>query len=207
MSIVLIQKIMRRIKSWDNIDETNSGINIGNIIDVNINERVLSKDKSAKLLKCQQEENPSFQYNYDIFNIQEHNPDDCIDNDTFKEEIYNWGLTNRKSNQKLSYEQIWYVRQEANKSEWTTKQLSNKFSLSVSQINKIKRMNDEDIIRGRSKSIIKLNASQTNLLRKTINDFIVNTDYAFIAEDVASFVNQTLNKNYPIYFIRSFMRN
>ena len=198
---------MRRIKSWDNIDETNSGINIGNIIDVNINERVLSKDKSAKLLKSQQEENPSFQYNYDIFNIQEHNPDDCIDNDTFKEEIYNWGLTNRKSNQKLSYEQIWYVRQEANKSEWTTKQLSNKFSLSVSQINKIKRMNDEDIIRGRSKSIIKLNASQTNLLRKTINDFIVNTDYAFIAEDVASFVNQTLNKNYPIYFIRSFMRN
>ena len=207
MSIVLIQKIMRRIKSWDNIDETNSGINIGNIIDVNINERVLSKDKSAKLLKSQQEENPSFQYNYDIFNIQEHNPDDCIDNDTFKEEIYNWGLTNRKSNQKLSYEQIWYVRQEANKSEWTTKQLSNKFSLSVSQINKIKRMNDEDIIRGRSKSIIKLNASQTNLLRKTINDFIVNTDYTFIAEDVASFVNQTLNKNYPIYFIRSFMRN
>ena len=207
MSIVLIQKIMRRIKSWNNIDETNSGINIGNIIDVNINERVLSKDKSAKLLKSQQEENPSFQYNYDIFNIQEHNPDDCIDNDTFKEEIYNWGLTNRKSNQKLSYEQIWYVRQEANKSEWTTKQLSNKFSLSVSQINKIKRMNDEDIIRGRSKSIIKLNASQTNLLRKTINDFIVNTDYAFIAEDVASFVNQTLNKNYPIYFIRSFMRN
>ena len=142
MSIVLIQKIMRRIKSWDNIDETNSGINIGNIIDVNINERVLSKDKSAKLLKSQQEENPSFQYNYDIFNIQEHNPDDCIDNDTFKEEIYNWGLTNRKSNQKLSYEQIWYVRQEANKSEWTTKQLSNKFSLSVSQINKIKLMND-----------------------------------------------------------------
>ena len=207
MSIVLIQKILRRIKSWDNIDETNSGINIGNIIDVNINERVLSKDKSAKLLKSQQEENPSFQYNYDIFNIQEHNPDDCIDNDTFKEEIYNWGLTNRKSNQKLSYEQIWYVRQKANKSEWTTKQLSNKFSLSVSQINKIKQMNDVDIIRGRSKSIIKLNASQTNLLRKTINDFIVNTDYAFIAEDVASFVNQTLNKNYPIFFIRSFMRN
>ena len=207
MLTILIKKITIIIRSCDPIDENSLERIIGNIIDVNINRKRLGKDKSAELLKGQQEEELIFQNNDNIVNIQQHNSDDCINSDAFDEENSNWGLTNRNKNQKLSYKQIWYVRYEANTSKLTTKQLSNKLSLSVSQINKIKRMNDIEIISGRSKSIIKMNTNQTDLLRRAINEFIINTDYVFIAEDVANFVNKTLNKSYPIYFIRAFMKN
>ena len=68
------------------------------------------------------------------------------------------------------------ILQKMQASECTIKQLSNMLSLSVSQINKIKRMRDEEIMNGRSKSITKINEKQTVILRRTINDFIENAD-------------------------------
>ena len=108
---------------------------------------------------------------------------------------------------KLSYEQLNIIKIELDIQLLTTKQLCNKFNVSASLISKIKRMSNFEVVRGPVRNIIKLNILQKKFLAKGINHIIKNNNYAIDCKDITVSTNNLLRTNYPVYFIRSFMKN
>ena len=117
------------------------------------------------------------------------------------------GLKEREKNQKLTHQQLLFIKGKFNDPAFTAKLISIKFNLSVSQINKIKRMNLDQIDNRKIRAYIKLTKSEKKLLLSSIDCFYQNTNHAFNAKEVADYVNSSLNKNYPLYFIRRFMKS
>ena len=122
--------------------------------------------------------------------------------DIFEQEFYS-----RVKNQKLSSEQINLIRMKIEDQELTTKQLWCKFNVSASLISKIKRMKDFEIVRRPVRKIIKLNLKQKKILWKWINDIMKSNSYAIDWKDITVLVNNLIDTNYPIYFVRGFMKN
>ena len=113
----------------------------------------------------------------------------------------------RAKNQKLSHEQLNIIKMGLDSQLLTTKQLCNKFNVSTSLINIIKRMSNFEVERGPVRIIIKLNILQKKILAKGINHIIKNNNYAIDCKDITVSTNNLLCTNYPVYFIRSFMKN
>ena len=57
------------------------------------------------------------------------------------------------------------------------------------------------------RAYIKLTKYENKLLLSSIDRFYLNTNHAFNAKEVADYANSSLNKNYPLYFIRRFMKS
>ena len=64
----------------------------------------------------------------------------------------------------------------------------------------------EQIENRRNKNSLKLTKCEIISLRICIYKYYEVSSFTFNAEDVANFVNSSLNKDYPTYFIRDFMK-
>ena len=137
------------------------------------------------------------------------NEEEQLDESKNKEEDErgDFGLKEREKNQKFTHQQLLFIKSKSNDPAFTAKLMSIKFNLSVSQINKIKRMNLDQIDNRKIRAYIKLTKSEKKLLLSSIDRFYRNTNHAFNAKEVADYVNSSLNKNYPLYFIRRFMKS
>ena len=67
-------------------------------------------------------------------------------------------------------------------------------------------MDESEIMREPIREIIRLNLIQKKTLSKEINNIIENNDYAIDYKDITICINDMSNTNYPIYFIRGFIK-
>ena len=109
--------------------------------------------------------------------------------------------------QKLSHDQLKFLKSTISQSSLTTTQISNEYRVSVSQINKIKRMNEQIILDGPKKKFIKLSKMNKKMLTNEILKSIESNNNTFYVTEITDFVNRKLNWNYLVQFVRNFMKN
>ena len=117
-----------------------------------------------------------------------------------------WGLNSRVKNQKLSHDQIKYIKSIIHNKELNIKQIWTKFNISISWVWRIKRMKLSEVERKPIKQIIKLTLSQKKGLTKAINNTLKTTNYSIDCKEITQEVNNDLETYYPTYFIRKFMK-
>ena len=124
---------------------------------------------------------------------------------SFNDEDY--GLSNRKKNQKLSHSQLIFIKQKIEHSGLCSKELILKLRISISQINRIKRMNPNKIQEGPAQNFIKLSKREKKVLRNTVKEYSSNRIHPFWARDLRDYVKWQFNFEYPVKFIRRFMKS
>ena len=103
-----------------------------------------------------------------------------------------FGLKEWSKGQKLSHDQLKFLKSTINQSSLTTTQISNEYRVSVSQINKIKRMNEQIILDDPKKKFIKLSKMNKKMLTNEILKFIESNNNTFYATEITDFVNRKL---------------
>ena len=94
-----------------------------------------------------------------------------------------------------------------NQSNLTLTQISQTFNISISQVNKIKRMDEEDIKTKPRRNFIKLSKSEWKSLTKKLLNFFSNTDKTFNVKDITDYANKQLKTSYPTQFVKNFMKS
>ena len=177
------------------------------IYDVNNLTRKLNTDQINSLSNELQKSKSNNEIRYNFADLSEVSNSGNENNQVSEEDKLDQEFGQRTKNQKLSHEQLNIIKMELDSQLLTTKQLCNKFNVSASLISKIKRMNNFEVVRGPVRNIIKLNILQKKILAKEINHIIKNNNYAIDCKDITVSTNNLLGTNYPVYFIRSFMKN
>ena len=133
---------------------------------------------------------------YDIKN--EENKDD-LDHNSF-------GLNHRTKNQKLTRDQVWFLKNTIDASNMTIKEIQFNYNVSYSTLSKIKRCSWSHINQLKSRNIQKIYGQQKDELISAIIQYITNTKYTSTAKEITSHVNKSLNTTYSVNFIRSQMK-
>ena len=126
-------------------------------------------------------------------------------NEEFEDE--SWGLNDRHKSQKLSLDQIKYLKNQMSNWNYSIKEIQEKYYVSYSALNKIKRSSWSQINESNQRKLVKLSDKQNKLLIKVVSDYIMITKYRITAKDVTDFVNNHFNSEYTISFIRKFMKS
>ena len=118
-----------------------------------------------------------------------------------------FGLLERGKYQKLTKEQIKFLRTLLNSSELSTKQISARYGVSLSLISKIKRQSWQEITAGPHKNYAKVFGTDKYGLSCEILSYLKEWEYTLSAKDVAEKVSANLHQTYSVAFIREFMKN
>ena len=177
-----------------------------NIIDVNqLTKNLDINEIKQTAIKALLDDDSNNIYQYPLIEISQLDKISQDENDeNHSEEDY--GMYDRRRNQKLTSRQLIFEKK-INESYLTSKELSLKLNLSISQINKLKRNPMSRIIDGPNRRFIKPTIKEGKLIRNTIFEFMENSNNAYDAKEVSDYVNNSLNTTYPVYFIRNIMKN
>ena len=122
-----------------------------------------------------------------------------------QENIYD-EFSESKRFQKLTHNQLIFLKQIIEKAEITSKEINSQYRISPSQISKFKITSTDQIQWEPRRNYIKLISRENKLLSKTIVSCNRNTCTPFIAKDFVEFVENKINRRYPIHFIQRFMK-
>ena len=117
-----------------------------------------------------------------------------------------FNLKCRKRYEKLTDSQIRFLKFNINESILTTREISNEYHVSRSEIYKIKRMSINHIMRGSKRKWIKVFGKDRDKLIEELKDFVVNASHAFNSSEITNHVNTKLQTNYKASWIRSVMK-
>ena len=144
--------------------------------------------------------------------ISQDSDDSQANDDSESEQIqieemkYSCGLEERQKNQKLTTDQMQFLLQVMNNRDLTIKEISAKYKVSYSVLSKIYRLHKLKVRILAAKNFLKLNIAEKKKLLGIINKYWRITNHTFTARNVADYVNQELNHNYSLQFIRRFMK-
>ena len=130
------------------------------------------------------------------------NKDDC----SFVVEDSSYGLVNRRKGEKLSYNQIKFLKGILSDTSIPVKEISKAYSVSSSILNRIKRTDDHSLDNNRVRDLTKIYGSQKQRLSKLIIEHINKTDTTLTAKEITEYANSSLNACYSVGFIRKFMK-
>ena len=135
--------------------------------------------------------------------------DSCSSNDefdTFLDDV-TYGLGSRNKHEKLTTEQIRYLKNWLSENNIKVKEISVAYNLSPTVLNKIKReeINEDNMIT--EKQIIKVYGNNKAKLLKTISNLILTCDHTLTVKEIASYWNTKLTMNYSVNLIRNFIKN
>ena len=117
------------------------------------------------------------------------------------------GLKSRSKYQKLTVDQIKFIKNVLIESKLTFKQIQFEYNLSYSVINKIKRSTWRSINSYKRRNLLKFYGTQKDRLLKAINEYVSKWKHILIAIEVADHVYGTLNQSYSVMAIRSIMKD
>ena len=142
-----------------------------------------------------------------IFNIEEEVKTDTLENnfESIKEsDDEDCGLSRRNVGQKLTKDQIFFIRNVLNQNKFSIKKLSQKFRLSSSTIYKILNMKSSDIDKGPAKNFTCLKVYEKYKLLKEI---VLNSIYPINANQATKSVNSILKTEYKPNLIRKLLKD
>ena len=127
-------------------------------------------------------------------------------NESSKEEFEDesWGLNDRQNNQKLSLNQIKYLKNQMSNRNFSIKEVQEKYSVSYSVLNKVKILWSQ-IDECKQRKLIKVNERQNKMLIKVVSEYIMMTKYTVVDKDATDFVHNHFSSEYSVSFIRGFM--
>ena len=146
------------------------------------------------------------QISWDLF---EHSENSQLEKEEIKYESDNDsnGLKNKDKHQKLSKNQIKYLKAIFMTTELTIKQIQSEYNVSYSVLNKIKRSSLDDLNKYSKRNITKVSDSKEKIIVKLIKKCIQSVRSTTTAKEVTDKVNGKLNTSYSVNFIRGLMKN
>ena len=126
--------------------------------------------------------------------------------DTFLDDV-TYGLGSRRKYEKLTNDQIKYLRSLLFDNNIKVKEISVAYNVSPVTLNKIKReySNEDSIIK--QKKILKVYGNNKVKLLKAISNFILTSVNTLTVQEITSHWNNILNENYSTNLVRNFMAN
>ena len=106
----------------------------------------------------------------------------------------------------LTDSQIRLLKFNINESILTIREISSKYHVSRSEINKIKRMSINKVMRESKRKWSNFFGKDWDKLIKELKDFIVNAFHAFNSTKIFNDVNTKIRTNYKASWIRSVMK-
>ena len=116
-------------------------------------------------------------------------------------------LKSRSKYQKLTVDQIKFIKNALIESKLTFKQIQFEYNLSYSVINWIKRSTWKSINSYKIRNLWKIYGTQKDRLLKAIQEYVSKWKHTLTAIEVADHVNGTLNQSYSVEEIRSIMKD
>ena len=117
-----------------------------------------------------------------------------------------FNLQNLNFNEKLTCDQIRFLRYWIDIKNLSIKKLSQRYWISPSALYKIKNQKSSDIFKGHARAFVKKQISERRVLVKTIKDIIENIDYSFNAVEITKLINEKLQSDYSWTFVRNLMK-
>ena len=116
---------------------------------------------------------------------------DSIENSLEYDELneFSFGLQERTKNQKLSGDQLKFLKHQIEDSSLKINQISTKFKVSPSLLYKIRRMNWERLNNPSSNNIVKIYGLQQQILVNEARNFVIEHWYPFSAKDLNDKIN------------------
>ena len=117
-----------------------------------------------------------------------------------------YGLKNRRKGEKLSYDQISFLKLLSKDSNIPAKEIWRTYNVSTSVLNKIIRATNEEINKIKVKNFAKIYGSQQLKLFNWLQCYVKNNKSTFTAKEATNFVNSKLNTEYSVITVRKFMK-
>ena len=117
-----------------------------------------------------------------------------------------FNLQSRNLRDKLTCDQIKFLRYWINKNELSIKQLSQIYWVSPSALYTIKNKKFNDVLKGPARMLTKIPISEKRALVCEIKDTIENIDNSFNAVEITKLINENLQSNYRCSWIRNLMK-
>ena len=117
------------------------------------------------------------------------------------------GLKDKRKHQKLSKNQIKYLKTIFMTTDLTIREIQSEYNVSYSVLNKIKRSSLNLLEKWDKKNITKLSCGKIETVVKLINKCIRNFKSTLAAKEITNKVNDELNTSYSANIIRSIMKN
>ena len=116
------------------------------------------------------------------------------------------GLNDRKKYQKLSLDQVCYIKTIYESISLTKKEFQSKFNISSSVLNKIKRRPWNQINSIKRRKIVKIYDKNREDLINIIKEYVFNSKNILTAKEIVDHANNILNTTYSASFIRTIMK-
>ena len=118
-----------------------------------------------------------------------------------------FGLDNRLKNEKLSKDQILFLKHLLAEEKFSIKEIQYKYKISTSTLSRIKRSQlSQFFLNSNSRNLIKIDWTQEEKLIKLIRDFIFNVKHTVTAKEITNYIILILDTTYSVKFIRGFIR-
>ena len=117
-----------------------------------------------------------------------------------------YGLKNRRKSEKLSYDQISFLKLLSKDSNIPGKEIWKAYNASTSVLNKIIRTTNEEINQIKIRHFVKIYGSQLLKLFNWLQCYAKNKKSTFTAKEATNFVNSKLNTEYSVITVRKFMK-
>ena len=116
-------------------------------------------------------------------------------------------LFQRRKHAKLDKNQIQFLRAQINWSKSSLSTLSKKFSVSASNLGRIKRQRTDTILKGPIHPPVRIFGPETDEIVRLIDEFNSRSETPYIANDVKQYISKTTFKEYPLMLVRKLMKD
>ena len=117
-----------------------------------------------------------------------------------------FGLDVRRKNEKLSEDQINYIKSKFINTGVTIQKMQSEYNISYSVLNRIRKSALDQQDRWKHRKLIKVYGSQKDTLVKYIKNYVLNAKGTLTAKDVTESINKELRTSHPVSFIRNMMK-
>ena len=117
-----------------------------------------------------------------------------------------YGLKNRRKSEKLSYDQISFLKLLSKDLNIPGKEIWKAYNVSTSFLNKIIRTTNEEINQINVKHFVKIYGSQLLKLFNWLQCYFKNNKSTFTVKEATNFINSKLNTEYSVITVRKFMK-
>ena len=131
----------------------------------------------------------------------------CSEEGSSNTELIKKSLLKRNKNEKLSDNQIKFLRDQIDYSGLSFKEISSRFFVSPSNLRRIRNLTSAEISKGPVRPSLKLHDHELHKLKREIKFYSKNWVFPFTIGDVKQYLDDTNNQDNPYVVIRKVMIN
>ena len=198
----------KSIEEYDNLNFDNKKDQTeGTIIDVNrlVYKHDIEGIKSLILDEINHKINDNCKYS-DIFDDENKSNESHLDN-KYKDNDTLWGLEDRSKFQKLTSDQMKKLKEMMSSTDMSLNEIGAKYCVSYSVLRRIRQWSEAQIEDLNIRKINWIYWSKKEAVIKLIKEYLHNHSHTITAKEVTFHINQKLQNNFGVDFIRKVMKH